>query len=126
MMTESNRQTALLRAAKQELGRFFQMFADGVKGLTMPSKLIDLVWHGMQKTEAYTSFCLENCGTLVQHAPIKGVGTVSWVKDYENRFGSLHPVWFMNENGRLDEQAYSEYEASGNWHRASWDCGPKE
>lgn len=31
--------------AKVELGRFFQMFAEGVEKLTMPSKYIDRIWH---------------------------------------------------------------------------------
>ncbi|SEN02882.1 hypothetical protein [Lihuaxuella thermophila] len=116
---------SLLQSAQIELGRFFQLFAEGVKGLNMPSRLIDSIWHKLYTDPAkYQNFCKEHGGVVVGHSPAKGEGAIHWIHEYEKRFGQLHPVWFMDDQGNLDENAYHEYLTTGEWTRASWDCTP--
>ncbi|MFC7442597.1 hypothetical protein [Laceyella putida] len=115
----------LFQVAEEELGRFFQLFGEGVKELSMPSGFIDSVWHRLLKCQTkYKAFCLQTVGKEVGHAQDSGEGRVPWVRDYEKRFGSLHPVWFMDAHGNLDQIVYNEYKATGEWTRGSWRCRP--
>ncbi|MGH8929332.1 MAG: hypothetical protein ACRDZO_01520 [Egibacteraceae bacterium] len=115
----------LLKArACAELGKLFQLAVDGVPALTMPSKAIDLVWHGMlHNREAYERFSIEACGRVVEHRSSRGAGPVTWVAEYEGRFGKLDPIWFTDDKSMLDTDAYDQYLATGQF-KASWDCSP--
>lgn len=124
-MAISSVQPSLIQSCQLELGRFFQLFGEGVKGLTMPSELVDSVWHNMLENESeYKKFCMKHAGKRVGHDQDPGEGTVRWVHEYEKRFGSLHPVWFMDASGQFDLLAYNSYKATGEWIRGSWRCRP--
>lgn len=110
--------------ARVELGRIFAMTADGVENTTMPSRYIDKVWHEMLETpEDYQKFSLAEAGVIVGHSPIQGEGRVTWIPEYESRFGKLDPVWFTDENGTLQSDAFEKY-LNGDEVWGSWDCGP--
>jgi len=110
--------------ALMELGKFFQLAADGVEGLNMPSQFIDRAWHSLiENKEAYEQFCIETCGKLIEHDPTAGEGLIGWVPAYEARFGKLPKSWFQNDQGMVDERAYRDYLNTGKWY-AGWDCGP--
>lgn len=112
-------------SAQLELGKFLQMFAEGVRNLTMTSGFIDEIWHKLMKDESkYRDFCSKYAGKHVGHVEDVGEGTVQWVYEYEKRFGSLHPLWFTDENGKLDLEAYEQYKLTGIWERTSWRCRP--
>src|SRR4051812_45550930 len=119
-------QTAVKQTALVELGKFINLCSEGVKNLVMPSAFVDNVWHGLiHDEEKYKDFCHQHADSVIKHLEDKGEGTVQWVKDYEERYGSLHPVWFMNDKGEINNQAYTQYLNSGIWERASWRCRPK-
>jgi hypothetical protein len=109
--------------AEQELGKAFQLFADGFK-VGMFSRAIDAVWHDMAKdSTAYERFSLDACGVVVAHDPAYGIGNVRWVAAYEEAHGKFPPIWFTDENGVLDAAAYSDYLQHG-VIRTCWMCTP--
>ena len=64
-----------VQIARRELGKFFQLFSEGVEGLTMPSQFIDNVWHNLlQDKENYKAFCKKYAGQYIDHVPDKGAG----------------------------------------------------
>jgi hypothetical protein len=120
-------QAAVQQTALVELGKFLSLCSEGVKNLVMPSTFVDNVWHELHQNErAYNEFCHKHAGSYIEHLEDEGQGTVQWVNEYEERYGSLPSVWFMNEKGEIDNQAYNQYLKTGIWERASWRCRPKD
>lgn len=124
-------------AAAEELARFFQLHVALDRPIEMWSERIDRHWHDMlpgcetaepgtsssKAHEAYDRFCIEACGRRIIHAEGKGHGLISWTAAYEERFGKLPEIWFMNEGGVVDRPARDHYLQTG-MVIASWDCSP--
>jgi hypothetical protein len=108
-----------------ELGRFFQLARDNpLSPPEMWSPLIDLYWHTALKDDAkYKSLCRKNADTIIYHKEDAGFGEISWINEYERRFGALSSVWFQSREGRLDIELMEEYLWTGDIY-ASWDCRP--
>lgn len=109
----------------QELGRFFQVAKKlNYEKCYMPSGIIDEYWHELLKTPSdYINFSVTNTGEYVEHLKGGGLDELEWVKIYEEMFGQLNKVWFMNSTGKVDNILYSTY-LNTNKVYASWDCGP--
>ncbi|WKX70919.1 hypothetical protein [Streptomyces sp. XD-27] len=113
---------------RDELGRFFtitgQRFREGeTSPLEMFSGAIDAEWHRMLGGPGYGDFCTETAGMVIGHAPMKGLGEISWVRAYENMFGPLPEVWFTGADGQVDEETLAQYRKTGTVV-SEWDCGP--
>jgi hypothetical protein len=90
----------------------------------MWSPLVDSYWHAaLTDRDKYESMCLETVGSIVQHSEAVGRGEISWIVEYERRFGELSTVWFTNTDGRLNKALMEEYLWTGEVY-ASWDCRP--
>ena len=126
--TAPTNKSNLIAQAKAELGKFLKISKarqDQGKGQNyMPGGLIDEVWHEMlQDRKSYEAFATKHAGSILEHNPNAGYGTLEWVPDYEARFGLLSEAWFADKNGVVDESAVAEYRATGNY-TTSWDCTP--
>ncbi|GAA4912713.1 hypothetical protein ACFPM3_23885 [Streptomyces coeruleoprunus] len=120
--------STILSPQRVELGRFFTVtgnrFRDGdTTPLEMFSEAIDMEWHQMLQTPEYREFCVATAGMLLGHAPLSGVGEISWVGAYEEMYGSLPEIWFTNKDGQVDERALARYRETGTVV-AEWDCTP--
>ena len=92
----------------------------------MPKCPVDTAWHELIKdTPAYKSFTREAVGADVLHVASQGTAVLEWVSVYEQRFGKLPAVWFVDENNALNEVARQQYLDTGVF-KASWDCEPAE
>lgn len=110
--------------SEKELGKFFTLAGLGVSKLNMPVGFVDEVWHDMLNDKnLYSYFCNKNAGRFVEHIQSKGEGNLEWVSAYENCFGKLNPVWFINAEGQLNTQKYKEYLEKGEV-RTEWNCSP--
>lgn len=117
---------ALPQTALNELSKFFALAADQpTSRMEMFSPAVDAVWHTLlERPVEYAEFCrAATGGARVDHDSAKGLGDISWIPDYESKYGPLNDVWFMDEHGRLDESLRSAYRGSGNVITA-WDCNP--
>lgn len=90
----------------------------------MFSGAIDAYWHDQLGTDGYTAFSLEHAGAVVGHSPVSGSGPVDWVAAYQEAYGPLPALWFTDERGRLDGDAFAAYIETGRVE-ASWNCGPE-
>ncbi|RKL64946.1 hypothetical protein CR203_23345 [Salipaludibacillus neizhouensis] len=114
----------LEKSAKDEINKFFTLSIENVPNLSMMSEFIDSVWHDMLKDESeYKEYCESNFGKVIGHTTTQGEGEISWIKDYEAKYGLLSPLWFTNKNGFFDQKAYQSYLDTG-IVKASWDCTP--
>ena len=112
-----------VQKAKAELAKVFNMSAQGIE-IEMFSMAIDAVWHEMlQEPENYKKFCIESCGGLVGHQETKGYGIMTFVESYEARFGKLDNIWFIDQHGVFNHEAWEQYLETG-LVEASWKCGP--
>ncbi|MEC1600702.1 MULTISPECIES: hypothetical protein [Bacillus subtilis group] len=102
--------------AKEELKKYFSLQYDKA---VMFSKFIDEVWHDLieNSPEEYNALSTSACGMIVSHVAVANHGKpteeILWINEYENRFGKLPPIWFMDEEGNIDEDIYNEYKKSG-------------
>ncbi|MGW1886556.1 hypothetical protein [Streptomyces sp. NPDC001970] len=118
-----------LTPQRTELGRFFAITGDRFRcGDERPPEMfsgaIDAEWHQMLKTpEEYAKFCMTAAGMPLRHAPLKGVGEISWVRAYEEMFGPLPEIWFTAEDDQINQEALNRYRETGTVV-AEWDCGP--
>lgn len=71
----------------------------------------------------YAHISKDACGQVVGHQVNLGDGRISWISDYEARFGKLPPMWFADAAGTVDQAAYATYCATGEVFH-SWDCSP--
>lgn len=60
---------------------------------------------------------------VLGHQASRGNGRISWIPDYEARFGKLPAVWFADATGTVDQTAYATYCTTGEVFH-SWDCTP--
>lgn len=105
-----------------ELARFFAITAENAEMCPMFSSYIDQTWHTLLSTpDSYARFSREACGQVLGHQGSQGEGRISWVSDYEARFGKLSPLWFSDVTGTIDQTADAAYRAMGEVFR-SWDC----
>lgn len=115
--------------ARAELGKFFLIAAASEQPPQMFSRCVDAEWHRMLAKPGYDEFCLDTVGRRVGHAEDLGYGVVAWVDTYHNWFGTLPPVWFADEHGNVDRDAYARYRAGRAAGRpgpvvTAWDCTP--
>lgn len=109
---------------QEELIKFFKLAVLGIENLTMPDGVIDKEWHRLlEDDKEYEVFCKENVNAYVGHRENKGYGQLSWVSKYEERFGKLPIIWFIDSNKLLKEKEYLNYTKTGVMEMA-WDCGP--
>ncbi|WP_030299067.1 hypothetical protein [Streptomyces katrae] len=113
---------------RTELARFLtiagQRHRAGYKLPEMFSGAIDAFWHEQLDAPTYDAFSTEHAGAVVGHNPTSGSGAIEWVAAYEEAYGPLPAVWFTDERGRLDGEAFAAYRESGRVE-ASWNCGPE-
>ena len=126
-MSNSIEVTATISQA--ELRKFFLLAATSEQPPQMFSRRIDAEWHRMLAKPGYAKFCLDTIGRRVGHAKGRGYGVVSWVDTYHDRFGTLPAVWFADDDGNVDWEAYARYQADRTAGRPShvvtaWDCTP--
>lgn len=114
--------------AETELSKFFALSAAlGGANLTMFSDYVDRAWHEMMREpKRYEAFCKNACGVTLGHIPsgkTNPIVVVEWIADYERKHGQLPPVWFADEHGVLQDDAYRDYLES---HTvvAAWKCTP--
>lgn len=114
-------------AAEQELAKFFALSQELNAPLTMFSDYVDKRWHElMEDAEVYEQFCLSACGKVLGHVPSgqsNPIVVVEWIEQYESRHGYLPHVWFANEAGEFQDDAYQDY-VDSHTIVASWKCNP--
>jgi hypothetical protein len=122
-MTATTVSQEQLTTAKVELGKFFTLAFDGVPNMLMFSPLIDSVWHDLLKSEEeYSEFCNALGVPRPGHQPMNGAGKITWISEYEARFGKLDSVWFMRVDGSVFSDVEEAYRKTGDVV-CSWDCG---
>ncbi|MFN2495097.1 MAG: hypothetical protein ABR608_04205 [Pseudonocardiaceae bacterium] len=114
---------------REELRKFFLITAASEQPPQMFSRCIDAEWHRMLAEPGYDQFCLDTIGRSVGHVREPGHGVVAWVASYHDRFGTLPAVWFADEHGSVDQDAYGRYQVGRTTGQASpvvtaWDCTP--
>jgi len=78
----------------------------------------------LEDESSYRRFSQEACGEVVFHTPgPKKEGVVPWTEEFVQRYGELGALWFMNEDGVVDESSYRHYLETGMF-RACWGCHP--
>jgi hypothetical protein len=109
--------------AKQELKKVFFLASNGVD-VKMFSKFIDSIWHELLKDKKqYEDFCIEACGNVIFHSESSGEGVIDFIEIYEEKYGKMPDVWFMDKNGDLDRKQYESYHGD-NKFITGWDCTP--
>ena len=109
--------------AKTELRKAFKLAVEGVD-VKMFSKFIDNVWHQMRNDPAsYEDFSLEACGHVITHAEESGEGAIEFIKIYEEKYGKMPDVWFMDKEGELDIENFVNH-IEGRSVITGWDCNP--
>jgi len=114
------------QAAHDELSRFFAIAADAedITTMKMPRGAVDALWHSyLAYPSEYIRFTAQHAGVYFEHMAGNGHEEMTWVSEYERRYGKLPKVWFTDDAGVFDEQAYADYMSKGKLI-ASWDCGP--
>ncbi|MFJ5551207.1 hypothetical protein [Streptomyces sp. NPDC093225] len=113
---------------RTELARFLTIAGERHRaGASLPqmfSGAVDAFWHDQLTTPAYAAFSLEHAGSIVGHSPISGSGSIDWVDAYTEAYGPLPAIWFTDERGRLDGEAFATYITTGRV-TVSWNCGPE-
>lgn len=122
MMNELDKSSMKL-CAKVELSRFLWLAARSGRPIEMWSEFIDEVWHDELKNDSYETFSVSACGTVIGHSATSGYGKISWIAEYEQLFGDLNPVWFLDRNGN-ERRDLAEIYQRDRQVIASWDCGP--
>ena len=119
--------SALQEDAERELARYFALASSTPRRMEMFSPMVDGVWHDLlTEREKYRRFCHRTCGHVVRHDTTSRSEVprlIPWVADYHRNYGSLHPVWFLDEDGQPASHLVSLYLRTGNVV-ASWDCTP--
>lgn len=123
----SNPMQTTATTSREELHKFFLIAATSAQPPQMFSRYIDAEWHRMLAEPGYEEFRLDATGRRVGHAKDAGQGVVSWVDIYHDWFGTLPAVWFADEDGNVDCDAYALYQAgraAGALSRVvtAWDC----
>ncbi|MFQ2453520.1 hypothetical protein ACK31M_14135 [Aeromonas caviae] len=109
--------------AIKELSKTFKLAAEGVD-IKMFSKFIDNIWHEMQSDkEQYERFCIDSCGHIIHHSGESGAGPIDFVRIYEEKFGKMPDVWFMDAEGNLDAENFIKH-IEGSTVSTGWDCTP--
>ncbi len=121
---------------REELGRFFQVADIEARGgtyhcdISMPDCAVDSYWHALSETSECDELTRSLTGAEFDHIndydlfpESRGEGVIKWASTYERLFGALNRVWFTDENGNLNEAAYSRY-MNGEVPKASWVCNP--
>ena len=111
------------REALQELRKLFVLRRELQVNVQMWSEFVDETWHDMSEHSGYRGFCFSACGGDVAHVREAGFGQITWIKDYEKRYGSLPLVWFLDRYGKVRSHLYQRYR-SGRAIWTSWDCVP--
>jgi hypothetical protein len=114
-------------AARLELARFLQIYKENPCPLEMWSPAVDNEWHRLiKKGDEYKTFCMGEVGEYVSHSEgrgFSGISSISWIQQYEKKFGELGLIWFQDQAGRTDVNLCEEYLWTGEVY-ASWDCHP--
>ncbi|HDS2562922.1 TPA: hypothetical protein QHU55_002537 [Klebsiella aerogenes] len=109
------------QSAQEELRKVLQMACQGIE-VQMFSRAIDSVWHSLlESRNEYNAFSIAACGTIIGHRGGHKNGVVNFIESYERRWGELPNIWFVDENGYFDKDAYQEYIGTG-IVQASWNC----
>lgn len=118
----SNISHALL---SRELVRFFQVARAADSTCYMFSPYVDAYWHSEEANDpdGFAALCEREVGSRIEHRESQGEGPISWIKEYEARFGPLSEVWFMDVRGVIDRTLIERYQA-GHGVYACWDCHP--
>lgn len=101
--------------AKEELKKYFSLQYENA---VMFSKYIDEVWHDLIENHQaeYVELSTSACGMIVSHVAIANHGNptqeILWIDEYEKRYGELPEIWFMDKDGTVDENVYTEYKKS--------------
>lgn len=112
-----------IQEAKVELGKMFRLAAEGVH-IEMFSTGIDAVWHELSRDSVrYEDFCLASCGAVIGHGESSGQGHITFIKAYEEKYGKLPKIWFLQRSGKYDEERYKTYLDTGEV-TSGWDCTP--
>jgi hypothetical protein len=113
--------------ARLELARFLQIFRDNPCPLEMWSSAVDNEWHQLLKDgDEYNMFCMQQVGKYVGHSEgqgFSGISSISWIQEYEKKFGELGLIWFHDQVGQIDLNLCEEYLWTGEVY-ASWNCHP--
>jgi len=111
-------------AARAELRKFLALAELVDTPPQMFSELIDDEWHALLDDDAaYADLCNATVGHHVGHHKDAGHGVISWITDYHRQFGDLPPIWFADNNGFVDQDAYDLYRRTRTV-TASWRCQP--
>ena len=106
----------------EELAKFISLQVKDVPN-GMFSSFIDSAWHKLtQNEDEYHQFCMKHAGRHITHLEMKGYGDIPWVKDYEDKFGTLGDEWFCDENGNLSVENRAKYHTTRSI-KSGWDCG---
>jgi len=114
------------QVARDELSRFFAIATDAedISAMKMPRGAVDALWHSyMANPSEYIRFTAQHAGVYFEHMAGSGHEEMTWVPEYERRYGRLPKIWFTDDSSVVDEEAYSGYVSQGKLI-ASWDCGP--
>lgn len=112
-----------ISAAREELDKVFSMAISGIE-VDVFSGAIDAVWHEMLiEHDTYVNHCISTYGHVIGHSKGAGHGNVSFIESYEQRYGKLPPIWFVNNDGSFIKEDWDEYLHTG-VVRASWNCQP--
>ena len=115
--------SSMSHEAAKELGRAFAIAADGHK-VEMFSPFLDDHWHHMLSEPAvYTEFCNSTSGHYIHHVEGQQSGLVTFIAEYERRYGELSPHWFRDAEGEMDHVVYRKYKEDRIIY-ASWNCTP--
>lgn len=107
---------------KEELGKFFQVVdsldkeGKGMSMMVMPACIVDTLWHQLDGSPEFDAWTQELTGSKFEHVndydkypEARGYGQIPWVARYEEMFGMLSAVWFMDESGTMDQARYKRY-----------------
>lgn len=110
--------------ATVELSKAFSIAKDGHK-LEMFSGALDAVWHDLVARDdlTYANLCDNFVGADVIHHQEAEEGLVTFIPEYERRFGPLPLIWFLDERWQFQSAQHAEYTRLGTVH-ASWNCRP--
>lgn len=113
--------------AVDELRKFFTLSSELGPGLTMFSEFVDAQWHSLLgDPDSYEAFCQDLGVDAFGHVPsgdVNPIVVVEWIDEYESRWGDLPLVWFADEGGVTDEDAYADY-LDTHTVVAAWRCSP--
>jgi hypothetical protein len=91
-----------------ELSKFTALCYESEEPLPMFSSLIDNRWHVLIDNNH------ENLPIHDTTIRTSELTKITWIKDYEKKYGKLHKAWFMDANFYFDFESYNKYIESGN------------